>query len=81
MECYDGAALNFVAAIGFVPHVRREVSKKFTELVTAKCPFVNLPEKRRTVWALTASEMKECRWLKPELVAQISSRNGRRTGT
>jgi len=47
------------------------VSKKFTELVTAKCPFVNLPEKRRTVWALTASEMKECHWLKPELVAQI----------
>ncbi len=23
------------------------------------------------MWALTASEMKECRWLKPELVAQI----------
>jgi ATP-dependent DNA ligase len=36
-----------------------------------KCPFTNLPEKRRTMWALTADEMKECRWLKPELVAQI----------
>jgi hypothetical protein len=23
------------------------------------------------MWALTANEMKECRWLKPELVAQI----------
>ena len=23
------------------------------------------------MWALTAREMKECRWLKPQLVAQI----------
>jgi len=23
------------------------------------------------MWALTAGEMKECRWLKPERVAQI----------
>jgi bifunctional non-homologous end joining protein LigD len=30
-----------------------------------------MPEKRRTMWALTADEMKECRWLKPKLVAQI----------
>jgi ATP dependent DNA ligase-like protein len=37
----------------------------------SKCPFTNLPEKRRTMWALTADEMKECRWLKPKLVAQI----------
>ncbi|HYQ97353.1 MAG TPA: hypothetical protein VEO92_03220, partial [Candidatus Nitrosocosmicus sp.] len=31
----------------------------------------NLPEKRRTQWALTREEMKNCVWLKPELVAQI----------
>jgi ATP-dependent DNA ligase len=35
------------------------------------CPFVNLPEKKRTMWALTKEEMKNCRWLQPELVAQI----------
>ena len=29
-------------------------------------------EKRRTMWALTAEEMKECRWLKPKLVAQFA---------
>jgi ATP-dependent DNA ligase len=34
------------------------------------CPFANLPEKKRTQWALT-KEMKNCVWLKPELVAQI----------
>jgi ATP-dependent DNA ligase len=33
--------------------------------------FANLPEKRRTQWALTAAEMRECRWLIPVLVAQI----------
>ena len=35
-------------------------------LITDDCPFVNLPEKkRRTQWALTAEEMKNCVWLKP----------------
>jgi ATP dependent DNA ligase-like protein len=35
------------------------------------CPFANLPEKKRTQWALTKEEMKNCVWLKPELVPQI----------
>jgi ATP-dependent DNA ligase len=63
----------FVAKVrnGFVPHVRREVFKSFKGLETATCPFDNLPEKRRTMWALTAEEMKSCRWLKPQLVVQI----------
>ena len=70
---YDGAELKFVAKVrnGFVPHVRKEVFQRFAGLTTTKCPFVNLPEKRRTIWALTADEMKECHWLKPSLVAQI----------
>jgi ATP-dependent DNA ligase len=70
---YDGANLKFVAKVrnGFVPHVRREVFKRLAGFATEKCPSANLPEKRRTMWALTANEMKECRWLKPELVAQI----------
>ena len=70
---YEGAELKFVGKVrnGFVPHTRRDVYKRFDALKIDKCPFVNLPEKRRTMWALTASEMKECRWLKPELVAQI----------
>jgi bifunctional non-homologous end joining protein LigD len=69
----DGDRLNFVAKVrnGFVPHVRREVLQHLKGLETQKCPFANLPEKRRTMWALTADEMKECRWLKPVRVAQI----------
>ena len=35
-----------------------------------RCLFVNLP-KKRTQWALTREEMKNCVWVKPELVAQI----------
>jgi ATP-dependent DNA ligase len=33
--------------------------------------IANLPEKKRTMWALTKEEMKNCLWLKPELVAQV----------
>jgi ATP-dependent DNA ligase len=47
------------------------VANRFAGLETANCPFVNLPEKNRTKWAITREAMKECRWLKPELVAQV----------
>jgi ATP-dependent DNA ligase len=36
------------------------------------CPFADLPEKKRTQWALTREEMKNCVWLEPELVAQYT---------
>jgi ATP-dependent DNA ligase len=54
-----------------VPQVRREVASKFKGLEIAACPFDNLPERKRTQWALTKEEMKNCVWLKPELVAHI----------
>jgi ATP-dependent DNA ligase len=47
------------------------VYRKFKGLEIDTCPFANLPEKKRTMWALTKEEMKNCRWLKPELVAQV----------
>ncbi len=54
-----------------MPQVRREVASKFKGLGIDTCPFANLPEKKRTQWALTKEEMKNCVWLKPELVARI----------
>jgi ATP-dependent DNA ligase len=54
-----------------VPQLRRDVANKLNELKIDTCPFANLPEKKRTQWALTKEEMKTCVWLKPELVAQI----------
>ncbi len=70
---YEGDKLYYVGKVrnGFVPQVRREVHRKFKGLESETCPFANLPEKKRTMWALTREEMKNCQWLKPELVAQI----------
>ena len=70
---YEGDDLMYVAKVrnGFVPRVRREIAQKFAGLEENSCPFANLPEKRRTQWALTREEMKNCIWLKPRLIAQI----------
>ena len=73
---YEQKQLNFVARVkdGFVPRLREEIFARFKNLLTARCPFVNLPEKKgaRRGDALTADKMKECRWLKPKLVCQVS---------
>jgi DNA ligase D-like protein (predicted ligase) len=70
---YEGDRLLYAAKVrnGFVPLVRREVASRFKDLEIDTCPFANLAEKKRTQWALTKEEMKNCLWLKPELVAQI----------
>ena len=45
--------------------------KKFKSLEIDTCHFVNLPEPKGGRWGqrLTAAKMKECTWLKPQLVA------------
>ena len=70
---YEGQKVLYAAKVrnGFVPQVLREVASKFKGLEIDTCPFANLPEKKRTLWALTKEEMKNCVWLRPELVAQI----------
>jgi len=70
---YEGERLLYAAKVknGFVALVRREVASRLKGLEIATCPFANLPEKKRTQWALTKEEMKNCVWLKPELIAQI----------
>ncbi len=70
---FEKDKLVYVAKVrnGFVPHVRREVALRFKGLKTVDCPFSNLPEKKRTPWALTKEEMKKCQWLKPQLVVQV----------
>ena len=57
---YEGERLLYAAKVrnGFVPLVRREVASKFKKLEIDTCPFANLPEKKRTMWALTKEEMK-----------------------
>ena len=70
---YESDKLIFASKVrnGFVPRLRREVWSRLRGLETSQCPFFNLPEKRRTQWALTREEMKNCIWLKPEMVGQF----------
>jgi bifunctional non-homologous end joining protein LigD len=72
---YDGEKLMYVARTrnGFVPASRRQVFSKLKHLVTLTCPFVNLPETRRSRFGeeLNAEKMKKAIWLRPESVAQI----------
>jgi bifunctional non-homologous end joining protein LigD len=70
---YEGNKLLYAAKVrnGFVQQVRRDVYRKFKDFETDACPFGNLPEKKRTMWALTREEMKNCIWLKPNLVAHV----------
>jgi DNA ligase D-like protein (predicted ligase) len=72
---YKGDDLTYAARVrnGLVPVSRRQLFEKLRPLVTPKCPFVNLPETHRSRWGegLTAEGMKNCVWVRPELVAQI----------
>jgi len=71
----ESRKLLYVAKVraGFTPPSRESVFKRFRGLEADRCPFGNLPESRRGQWGegLTADDMKQCRWLKPRLVASI----------
>jgi ATP-dependent DNA ligase len=58
---------------GFTPSLRDELFKRFRVLQTSVCPFTNLPEARGGRWGqgLTATKMRDCRWLRPVLVGQF----------
>jgi hypothetical protein len=73
---YERRKLQFLGKVrnGFTPALRRHIAMNFSALETGDCPFDNLPESRNTrrSKALTKAVMKECRWLKPQLVAQVA---------
>ncbi len=58
---------------GFVSASRRDIYKLLKPLITPACPFANLPEDKSGRWGqgLTAGKMKECIWVRPELVARF----------
>jgi len=59
---------------GFSPASRAALFRRFKGLETMECPFENLPESKSGRWGqgLTAEKMKDCRWLKPVLVADVA---------
>src|SRR5262249_20266458 len=73
---YDGDRLVYVARTrnGFTPSSRASLFKRLHGLSIPSCPFVNLPEARPGRWGegLTSEKMKECRWVKPVLVAEFA---------
>ena len=72
---YEGKDLMYVARTrnGFVPASRRQLFSKLKHLVTPECPFVNLPETKKSRYGeeLNVEKMKKAVWLRPEVIAQI----------
>jgi bifunctional non-homologous end joining protein LigD len=72
---YESEDLRFAGKVGtgFNENLLRTLFSKFEKIPSARCPFVDLPEKRsgRYGRAMTASEMKRCHWVEPTLVCQI----------
>jgi ATP-dependent DNA ligase len=72
---WEGDRLIYAARTrnGFSPAVREQLHQRYRGLETPEGPFANLPEARAGRWGegLTATKMKNCRWLKPVLVGQL----------
>ena len=72
---FEGSNLRFAGKVraGFTPRLRRDVFTALEPLHAARCPFVDLPNARPSRWGggVTADQMREMRWLKPRLVAQV----------
>ena len=70
---HDGDRLVYVARtrVGFSPASRERLMAKLRPLEIPGGPFANLPEARSGRWGEgpTAEKMKECVWVRPELVA------------
>jgi bifunctional non-homologous end joining protein LigD len=72
---YSGRKLMYAARVraGFVPATRRQVYALLKPLIVEDCPFANLPESKPGRWGqgLTAAKMRDCIWVRPELVANF----------
>jgi bifunctional non-homologous end joining protein LigD len=72
---FEEQELRFAAKVraGLVPHVRSELARKLKPLQVKHCPFVDLPTEGSSRWGggVSAEDMKEMIWTKPEMVVQI----------
>jgi bifunctional non-homologous end joining protein LigD len=70
----QGNALELIL-VGYYmdPSTRRKLLTILKPLSTARCPFANLPSSHTGHWGegITAEDMKDYIWLKPEIVAEI----------
>ena len=72
---YEDKQLKFAGKVGtgFNEKLLRTLLALFQKVPRQSCPFVDLPEKRpgRYGQGVTASEMKLCHWIEPNIVCQI----------
>ena len=72
---YAGKELRFASKVGtgYDFASLKSLHRLFQKFRTPECPFANLPTKRdgRPGQGVTATEMKQCVWLKPALVCQV----------
>lgn len=72
---YENGQLRYASRTrnGFNPAVREQLIARMKPLLVSDCPFSDLPEKSGGRWGqgLTAAKMKDCRWLRPELIGQF----------
>lgn len=72
---YEGRSLVYAARVrsGLVPATRRDLYGRLQSRVIEDCPFANLPEAKSGRWGqgLTAAKLKQCIWVRPELVANF----------
>ncbi|MDB6034350.1 MAG: ATP-dependent ligase [Verrucomicrobiales bacterium] len=72
---YQGGRLWYASRVGtgYSSKELQDLSRRMESLIVNECPFANVPEARTGRWGqgLTASEMKQCNWVKPELVVQV----------
>jgi bifunctional non-homologous end joining protein LigD len=77
---FEGSKLLFAAKVhqGLNPANRRALLKLLQPLVTTKCPFANLPTSKSRHWGegVTAEEMSDYVWLRPEIEAEVKFAEG-----
>jgi bifunctional non-homologous end joining protein LigD len=73
---YDRGKLYFAGKVraGLTPHIRADLVRRFPPLEVRRCPFVNLPNSQTSHWGegITEEDMQNLRWLKPQLVVEVS---------
>jgi len=82
---YDGRKLICCGKVrsGFTPHSRAQVFAAIHGLETPRCPFANLPTARSGHWGegITAEEMTQLTWVKPQAVVEVSFAEWTRDGS
>lgn len=72
---FDGARLLYAGKVGSgYDHARlKSLHEEFLRRRAAECPFADLPRERKPRFGagMTAREMREVTWLKPDLVCQV----------